>query len=150
MGFSVIWLQSRQKAADLGSRAVLGSIASVNLVRARLGDPSTGKIRKRTMSFARNVHFTVRNGKVDEFNRLMNSEILPLVKKEKGFCQDLTLLNGNIGMSTSVWDDRTCAETYNTKTYPEVLQKLNPVLEGTPRVDTYDTIITTTPKLVHA
>jgi len=102
------------------------------------------------MSFARNVCFTVRNGKVDEFNRLMNSEILPLVKKEKGFCQDLTLLNGNIGMSTSVWDDRTCAETYNTKTYPEVLQKLNPVLEGTPRVDTYDTIITTTPKLVHA
>jgi len=102
------------------------------------------------MSFARNVHFTVRNGKVDEFNRLMNSEILPLVMKEKGFCQDLTLLNGNIGMSTSVWDDRTCAETYNTKTYPEVLQKLNPVLEGTPRVDTYDTIITTTPKLVHA
>ena len=102
------------------------------------------------MSFARNVHFTVRNGKVDEFNRLMNTEILPLVKKEKGFRQDLTLLNGNIGMSTSVWDDRTCAETYNTKTYPEVLQKLNPVLEGTPRVDTYDTIITTTPKLVHA
>jgi len=102
------------------------------------------------MSFARNVHFTVRNGKIDEFNRLMNTEILPLVKKEKGFRQDLTLLNGNIGMSTSVWDDRTCAETYNTKTYPEVLQKLNPVLEGTPRVDTYDTIITTTPKLVHA
>jgi len=102
------------------------------------------------MSFARNVCFTVRNGKIDEFKRLMNSEILPLVKKEKGFCQDLTLLNGNIGMSTSVWDDRACAETYNTRTYPEVLQKLNPVLEGTPRVDTYDSIITTTPTLVHA
>ena len=102
------------------------------------------------MSFARNVCFTVRNGKVDEFSRLMNSEILPLVKKEKGFCQDLTILNGNIGMSTSVWDDRTCAETYNTKTYPEVLQKLNPVLEGTPRVDTYDTIFTTIPNVVRA
>ena len=102
------------------------------------------------MSFARNVHFTVRNGKIDEFNRLMNTEILPLVKKEKGFRQDLTLLNGNIGMSTSVWDDRTCAETYNTKTYPEVLQKLTPILEGTPRVDTYDTIFTTIPNVVHA
>ena len=102
------------------------------------------------MSFARNVCFTVRNGKVDEFNRLMNSEILPLVTKEKGFRQDLTLLNGNIGMSTSVWDDRTCAETYNTKTYPEVLQKLNPVLEGTPRVDTYDMIFTTIPNVVRA
>ena len=102
------------------------------------------------MNFARNVHFTVRNGKVDEFKRLMNTEILPLVKKEKGFCQDLTLLGGNTGMSVSLWDDRACAETYNTKTYPEVLKKLSPVLEGTPRVDTYDTIFTTIPNVVHA
>ena len=94
------------------------------------------------MTYARNVHFTVRNGKVDEFNRLMNTEVLPLVKNEKGFRQDLTLLRSNTGMSISVWDDRACAETYNTKTYPEVLKKLNPVLEGTPRVDTYDTILT--------
>ena len=102
------------------------------------------------MSFARNVHFTVKNGKVDEFNRLMNTEILPLVKNEKGFRQDLTLLGGNTGMSVSLWDDRACAETYNTKTYPEVLKKLSPVLEGTPRVDTYDTIFTTIPNVVHA
>lgn len=102
------------------------------------------------MSFARNVHFTVKNGKVDEFQRLMNVEILPLVKKEKGFRQDLTLLGGNTGMSVSLWDDRACAETYNTKTYPEVLKKLSPVLEGTPRVDTYDTIVTTIPNVVHA
>jgi len=94
------------------------------------------------MSFARNVHFTVKNGKVDEFNRLMHTEVLPLLKKEKGFRQDLTVLGSNTGMSISVWDDRACAETYNTKTYPEVLKKLNPVLEGTPRVDTYDTILT--------
>ena len=94
------------------------------------------------MSFARNVHFTVKNGKVDEFNRLMHTEVLPLLKKEKGFRQDLTVLGSNTGMSISVWDDRTCAEAYNTKTYPEVLKKLNPVLEGTPRVDTYDTILT--------
>jgi len=94
------------------------------------------------MSFARNVNFTVKSGKVDEFNRLMNTEILPLLKKEKGFRQDLTVLGSHNGMSISVWDDRACAETYNTKTYPEVLKKLNAVLEGTPRVDTYDTILT--------
>ena len=96
------------------------------------------------MSFARNVHFTVRNGTTDEFNRLMNTEILPLMKRQNGFHQDLTLLGGNnIGMSVSVWDDRTCAETYNTKTYPEVLKKLSSVIEGTPRIDTYDSVLTT-------
>ena len=96
------------------------------------------------MSFARNVQFTVKSGKVEEFNRLMNTEVLPLMKKEKGFRQDLCVLNRNTGMSISVWDDRACAETYNTKTYPEVLKKLEAVLEGTPRVDTYDTIYTLT------
>jgi quinol monooxygenase YgiN len=94
------------------------------------------------MSFARNVNFTVKSGKVDEFNRLMHTEVLPLMNNQKGFRQDMTLLGGNNGMSISVWDDRVCAETYNTKTYPEVLKKLSPVLEGTPRVDTYDTMFT--------
>lgn len=102
------------------------------------------------MSFARNVHFTVKAGKVDEFQRLVNTEILPLVKKEKGFRQDLTVLGGNTGMSVSLWDDRACAETYNAKTYPEVLKKLSAVLEGTPRVDTYDKVFTTIPNVVHA
>ena len=102
------------------------------------------------MTYARNVHFTVRNGKVDEFNRLMNTEILPLLKNEKGFRQDLTVLGSSTGMSISVWDDRACAETYNTKTYPEVLKRLNPVLEGTPRVDIYETVLSTMPNVVHA
>jgi quinol monooxygenase YgiN len=92
------------------------------------------------MHYARNVNFTVKNGKVDEFNRLMKTEILPLMKGQKGFCQDLTVLHSNTGMSMSVWDDRASAETYNRTIYPEVLKKLHAVLEGTPRVETYDTV----------
>jgi quinol monooxygenase YgiN len=95
------------------------------------------------MSFARNTHFTVKTGKIEEFNRLMKTEILPIMKSQKGFHEDLTLLGGNTGMSVSVWDDRISAENYNTKTYPEILKKLNPVLEGTPRVETFDSIFTT-------
>ena len=92
------------------------------------------------MSFARNVNFTVKSGKVDEFNRLMHTEVLPLLNNQKGFRQDMTLLGGNNGMSISVWDDRACAEMYNTKTYPEVLKRLQSVLEGTPRVETCDSM----------
>lgn len=102
------------------------------------------------MSFARNVQFTVKSGKIDEFSKLMRTEVLPLMKKEKGFREDLMILGDKTGMSISVWDDRASAETYNMKTYPEVLKKLNPVLEGVPRVDTYDTILTTFPDKVHA
>jgi len=102
------------------------------------------------MHFGRNVHFTVKNGKLDEFSRLMTGEVLPLLKTQKGFCQEATLLGrNNTGMSVSVWDDRTCEETYNTKTYPVILKKLEPVLDGPPRVETYDTVLALTPKLIH-
>jgi quinol monooxygenase YgiN len=102
------------------------------------------------MSFARSVHFTVKNGKVDEFNRVMSKEILPLLKKEKGFRHMITVVGSNVAMSISTWDDRSCAEMYNSKTYPEVLKKLHPVLEGTPRVETYDSVVATFPDPVHA
>ena len=46
------------------------------------------------MNFARNVNFTVKSGKVDEFNRLMHTEVLPLLNNQKGFRQDMTLLGG--------------------------------------------------------
>ncbi|HEX4825367.1 MAG TPA: antibiotic biosynthesis monooxygenase [Candidatus Polarisedimenticolaceae bacterium] len=102
------------------------------------------------MSFGRNVQFTVKAGKVDEFKRLMNTDVLPVMKKEKGFRQIVTVVEKNTGLSLSVWDDRACAETYNTKTFPEVLKKLNAVLEGTPTVHMYETVLALTPDVVHA
>ena len=92
----------------------------------------------------------VKAGKVEEFTRLIHAEVLPLMAKQTGFRQDLTVMNTGTGMSMSLWDNRTSAETYNTKTYPEVLKKLNPVLEGTPRIEAYDTVLTTIPNVVPA
>lgn len=94
------------------------------------------------MQYARNVHFTLKPGKVEEFNRLMKTEIIPTFKKAKGFHDHMVLLQKDTGMSITVWDDRTALETYNTTTYPDVLKKLQPVLEGTPRVEHYDVILT--------
>ena len=102
------------------------------------------------MRFARSVQFALKNGQVDEFKRLMNTEILPLLKQEKGFRQTVTVLERNAGMSITVWDDRPSAESYNTKTYPEVLKKLSAVLEGTPSVHMYDTVFTLVPEVVLA
>jgi len=93
------------------------------------------------MGFARNVQFNLKAGQLDEFNRLMKSEILPLMKTQKGFREDVTLLKKDVGMSLSLWEDRVSAETYHANTFPTVLKKLGPVIDGTPRVDTYDSIV---------
>jgi quinol monooxygenase YgiN len=40
----------------------------------------------------------------------------------------------------SLWADRASAETYHTSTYPKIVEKLNPVIVGTPRVETYEVL----------
>ena len=90
------------------------------------------------MKFARNVHFQIKNGKEKEFTTLFETEVMPLLKKQSGFREEMTLLNKNGNLGISVWDDRKSAETFQTTTYPGILKTLGPVIEGTPTVDTYE------------
>ncbi len=97
------------------------------------------------MKFARNVHFQIKNGRENEFNTLFTNEILPLLKKQEGFKQELMLVNRSAAVGISLWDDRKHADAYQTSTYPKIVEKLTPVLEGIPRVETYDVGVTTLP-----
>jgi heme-degrading monooxygenase HmoA len=91
------------------------------------------------MRFARNVHFQIKNGKEQEFAGLFENEVLPMLRKQAGFQEEVTLVNPKGVHAISLWDNRTNAETYQTATYPQVLAKLTTVIEGTPTVEIYET-----------
>lgn len=91
------------------------------------------------MRFARNVHFQIKSGKEIEFNNLFEKEVLPMLRKQNGFQEELTLVNPKGANFISLWDSRKNAETYETATYPQVLAKLTSFIVGTPSVETYDT-----------
>jgi len=91
------------------------------------------------MRFARNVRFELKNGKEQEFNNLFEKDVLPILRKQGGFQQEVTLTSPTSAVGVSIWDDRKSAETYQTETYPQVLAKLTTVIEGTPKVETYET-----------
>jgi heme-degrading monooxygenase HmoA len=93
------------------------------------------------MNFARNIRFELKKGKEQEFNTLFEKEVLPILRKQGGFQQEVTLTSPTsaAGISLSLWDNRKSAETYQTETYPKVLAKLTDVIEGTPKVETYET-----------
>lgn len=95
------------------------------------------------MRFARNVHFQIKNGKEKEFTRVFENEVLPMLRKESGFQEELTLVNANRAIGISLWEDRNSAERYQSATYPQILDKLSPVIEGTPKVETYEVAATT-------
>jgi heme-degrading monooxygenase HmoA len=95
------------------------------------------------MQYARNVHFKIKNGKEKEFTTLFENEIIPMLRKQNGFQNELTFVNPDEAVGVSLWDNRKSAEAYQASTYPQILAKLNPVIVGTPTVKTYDVTATT-------
>ena len=95
------------------------------------------------MKFARNVHFQIKPGKESEFTALIESEVLPMLRTQNGFENELTFVNPNGAVAISLWQDRKSAEAYNNSTYSQVLAKLSNVIVGTPKVDTYDVTAST-------
>jgi quinol monooxygenase YgiN len=91
------------------------------------------------MRFARNVQFQVKTGKETELNNLFEKEVLPMLRKQDGFQEEVTLLNPKGAHFISLWDNRKNAETYEKATYPQILAKLTTFIIGTPVVETYET-----------
>jgi len=83
-----------------------------------------------------------------EFSQTIDREIIPLLRKQKGFENEITFLspNGTDVVAISLWDNKENAELYNRGSYPEVLKTLNKLVEGTPDVRTYEVSSSTFPK----
>jgi len=91
------------------------------------------------MRFARNVQFQVKSGKETELNNAFETEVLPVLRKQNGFQQGVTLVNPKDAHFISLWDNQKNAESYAGTTYTQVLAKLTPFIVGTPSVETYET-----------
>src|SRR5258708_6816502 len=90
--------------------------------------------------FPRSVTIRLKANSSVEFNRTMEKDILPLLQKQKGFRDEISLVssNGSEAVGISLWDQKEEAEAYNRTTYPEVQKLLARVSEGTPQVQTYE------------
>ena len=95
--------------------------------------------------FARNVSFRLKPNTQSDYTRTFENQILPLLQKQKGFKEELTMCNPNQvdGVAISLWDNKADADNYNTNAYPQVLKAFEKVIDGTPRVHTYETVIST-------
>jgi len=89
--------------------------------------------------FARNVSMHLKPNSIGEFSRTIEKEIIPLLRKQKGFQDEITFItsSGLEAVGISLWDEKENAEAYNRGIYPEVLKALAKVVEGTPQIQTY-------------
>ena len=82
--------------------------------------------------FARNVSFHLKSNMLSDYNRAFDKDILPLLRKQNGFKDEITFSgSGGIDVTAiSLWDNKASADTYNTNTYPEVLKTMATVYRG--------------------
>jgi heme-degrading monooxygenase HmoA len=95
--------------------------------------------------FARNVSFCLKSNTYSDYTRTFENQVLPLLRKQKGFKDEITLSNpGSVDVITiSLWESKASADAYNTTAYPEVLKTLARMIDGTPKVQTFEAVTST-------
>ena len=90
--------------------------------------------------FARIVSIHLKPNSATEFAQLIEKEALPLLRKQKGFQDEMTFVvpGGAEAVGISLWDQKDNADAYSRDTYPGVLKALGKVVEGTPQVRIYE------------
>jgi hypothetical protein len=102
--------------------------------------------------FARKVSVHLKPNCVADFNKKLEKQVIPLLLKQKGFEDEIAFVTptGSEALAFSFWDKTEDVESYKRTTYPEVLKILQPVIEGSPQVETYEVATSTFPKYATA
>jgi hypothetical protein len=84
-----------------------------------------------------------------EFKSLIDNEVLPLLRKQPGFRDEITFVapERSEAEAISFWETKENLETYTRTGYPELLKILAKVVEGTPEVKTFELSTSTIHKL---
>jgi hypothetical protein len=88
--------------------------------------------------FARHVVVRLKAKAAPEFTRLVEKEIIPMLRKQKGFLDEIVFISPDLteAVGNSFWATQADAEAYSRKGYPEVIKSLATVVAGTPTVGT--------------
>jgi quinol monooxygenase YgiN len=87
--------------------------------------------------FARLVECRVQSGNSDQLVRTIRDQVLPILQKQPGFVDEITLTSENEPdhvFAISFWNSKADADTYNRDKFPIIVQSLKSVLRETPRV----------------
>jgi steroid delta-isomerase-like uncharacterized protein len=95
--------------------------------------------------YARNVSLRLKLGKLTEFNRALEKDVLPILRRQAGFREQITfVLPGDVEITAiSLWDSKEQAEAYNASDFPKVLKTVEALLDGTPKVQNLNVIQST-------
>jgi heme-degrading monooxygenase HmoA len=102
--------------------------------------------------YARRVSLELKPNSTAEFAQRLEKEIIPMLRKQKGFQDEITFVGsaGTEAFGVSLWDNKESADAYNRGPYAEVSKILANLVNGAPRVDTYEVSNSTFHKIAAA
>jgi quinol monooxygenase YgiN len=83
---------------------------------------------------------TLKPGKKDEFLKAWSSQVLPLLKQQSGFIDEILLFEHgtNAGAGLSFWKSQKEAERYHREVFHQASTHVQPFLQGEPTIHSYD------------
>jgi hypothetical protein len=89
--------------------------------------------------FVRKVSVRLKTDGAGEFIRKMEAEIIPILREQQGFLDELTLISqsGKEVYAYSFWESSAAAERYEQSAFPRVTSILNNLIDGPLRIHTY-------------
>jgi heme-degrading monooxygenase HmoA len=100
--------------------------------------------------FTRLVEINTKYGKTKEVAEMIREKVLPILKKQPGFIDEIVLLSTtelNRIVALSFWKTAEDAELYRRESFLKVEEMLKPMLEVTPKILTFDVDLFTTHKI---
>jgi hypothetical protein len=99
--------------------------------------------------FTTNLTLNLKPNSTQEFTRIIENEITPLLRKQKGFRDEISsVVSGHSEALTIVYfDTKADAENFNNTGWPEVLKSLAKLVEGTPKHHVCDVVSSTFHKI---
>ena len=90
--------------------------------------------------YARNVTLHLKANSAREFTRTLETDIMPLLRKQNGFKDEITFVSPerSEAVAISLWERKENADAYTRDTYPQVLRSLAKVVDGTPEVESFE------------
>lgn len=95
--------------------------------------------------FARKLYMYLKNDGALEFKLKVEGEVVPLLRKQSGFLEQITFLslNGREVQVFDLWETAKDAEAYNLEAYPQVARMLASVIDGSPRIEAFEVLSST-------
>lgn len=87
------------------------------------------------------IEGTFKPGSKEEFTKVWRNEILPNLKKQNGFVDEVLLFGSadpNLGVGLSFWKTKEDAEKYHREVFPKIAGSVQHLITAAPKVRSFE------------